>query len=132
MSGYGYWPRKVDQRTFSTQKVALRRAREWLRRRSLVLRSFLIKPLRRATVQILEEDTMQTSEALRQRASNCEQLEEAAPTEAARKRFQRMRHAWLSLAASQDWLDGLVSPHLERPPATARVSRLGGPMNFVD
>jgi hypothetical protein len=68
---------------------------------------------------------MKTSETLRQHAANCEQLEEAAPTEAARKRFQRMRHAWLSLAASQDWLDGLVSPHLEGADVTARFSRRG-------
>jgi hypothetical protein len=68
---------------------------------------------------------MQTSETLRQQAYNCEQLEEAALTEAARRRFRRMQHAWLSLAASQDWLDGLVSPHLERPVAAARSSHFG-------
>jgi hypothetical protein len=63
---------------------------------------------------------MRPSESLRQNAYNCRLLEEAAPTEAARKRFRRMENAWLSLAASQDWLDGLVSPHLERPVAYAR------------
>jgi hypothetical protein len=114
-------PRDVSPCAFSTQEVALRRAREWPWRRLLILGSFFIKPADRKIL----EDTMQTSETLRQHASNCEQLEEAAPTEAARKRFQRMRHAWLALAASQDWLDGLVSPHLERPEATARFSRLG-------
>jgi hypothetical protein len=63
---------------------------------------------------------MRSSETLRQNAHNWRLLEEAAPTEAARKQFRRMESAWLSLAASQDWLDGLVSPHLERPVASAR------------
>lgn len=57
-----------------------------------------------------ERENMQASDLLRRHADNCLQLQETATTEAARKRFKRMRDGWLSLAASQDWLDGLVSP----------------------
>ena len=50
------------------------------------------------------------SEILRRNAENCSILEEDASTQAARNRFRRMGNAWRSLALTQDWLDGLISP----------------------
>jgi len=47
---------------------------------------------------------------LRKNAANCATLEEKASTQAARNRFRRMADAWRSLAHTQDWLDGLISP----------------------
>lgn len=50
------------------------------------------------------------SEILSRNAGNCSTLEEDASTQAARNRFRRMGDAWRSLALTQDWLDGLISP----------------------
>jgi len=59
---------------------------------------------------------MTQSELFRQNADNCLQLEEAAAM-AARKQFKSMADAWLCLADSHDWLDGVVSPVVDQPSA---------------
>ena len=39
----------------------------------------------------------------------------------ARKRFNRMAVAWLSLADTHEWLDGVVSPIARRSAVTVRI-----------
>lgn len=47
------------------------------------------------------------SDTFRENADNCAQLAETAANEQAAMRYGRMAEAWKSLAAEQDWLDGL-------------------------
>jgi hypothetical protein len=53
---------------------------------------------------------MSTGEQLRNNAKNCAVLADEAKNEADRKRYQRIEQAWLTLAETQDWLDG-KTPH---------------------
>ncbi|MBR0954879.1 hypothetical protein JQ591_30940 [Bradyrhizobium canariense] len=55
---------------------------------------------------------MSRSRRLRENAGHCLTLEGSALSDAARKRYRRMGDAWLALAETQDWLDGLTSPIL--------------------
>lgn len=50
------------------------------------------------------------SERLRDNAGHCQTLEGTAPDDAGRKQFGRMGDAWLALAETQDWLDGVTPP----------------------
>jgi hypothetical protein len=43
-------------------------------------------------------------------AENCTHLAEEAADEPSRRRFERLAEGWLSVAETQDWLDGKVSP----------------------
>ena len=54
------------------------------------------------------------SEHLRENAGHCLALEGTAPDDTERKQFRRMGDAWLALADTQDWLDG-VTPPVSRP-----------------
>jgi hypothetical protein len=62
------------------------------------------------------EAIMKTSDHFRASADNCAQLAESAVNEALKKRYKRMEEAWRALADEQDWLDGEVSPGMEKPP----------------
>jgi hypothetical protein len=50
------------------------------------------------------------SERLRDNAGHCQSLEGTAPDDAERKQFGRMGDAWIALAETQDWLDGVTPP----------------------
>jgi len=54
------------------------------------------------------------SEHLRENAGHCLTLEGTASDDTARQQFRRMGDAWLALADTQDWLDG-VAPPVSRP-----------------
>jgi hypothetical protein len=58
---------------------------------------------------------MKRSESMRKNAKACLNLQDAAHTEAARKRFRRMKDGWLALADAQDWLDGVICPLAQLP-----------------
>ena len=64
---------------------------------------------------------MKESQKYLENAENCADLAELAPSPAERKRFTRMRDAWLSLAESQAWLDGEI-PAQRRSPKLKAVS----------
>jgi len=42
----------------------------------------------------------------RENAADCAELEAKATERPKKKRYQRMKEAWLALADEQDWLDG--------------------------
>jgi hypothetical protein len=46
------------------------------------------------------------AEEYRENAANCAELEAEATERHKRKRYQRMKEAWLALAEEADWLDG--------------------------
>src|SRR3569623_399893 len=46
----------------------------------------------------------------RENAANCAELEARAPDRPKKKRYQRMKEAWLALAEEQDWLEGQSAP----------------------
>jgi hypothetical protein len=71
-----------------------------------------VDPGRGADTQLMR------SEHLRNNAENCLTLENTAPNDAARKQLRRMGTAWLDLAETQDWLDG-VTPPVSRPQPSA-------------
>jgi hypothetical protein len=50
------------------------------------------------------------SETYRENADNAAEMAAQAKDEPSRKRYERMKAAWLSLAEEQDWLDGNVRP----------------------
>jgi hypothetical protein len=54
------------------------------------------------------------SEPFRRNAGNCLALEDTAADDVTRLRFKRLGAAWLALAETQDWLDGVTSP-VSRP-----------------
>jgi hypothetical protein len=58
---------------------------------------------------------MSESQKYLENADNCADLAELAQTLAERKRFLRMKDAWLSLAESQAWLDGEVPAQRRSP-----------------
>ena len=62
---------------------------------------------------------MKQSDLFRENAENCLQLAERADGMPAVRRFSRMARAWSALADEQDWLDGEISPCIERSRGTA-------------
>jgi hypothetical protein len=46
------------------------------------------------------------AEEYRENAANCAELEAEMTERHKRKRYQRMKEAWLALAEEADWLDG--------------------------
>jgi hypothetical protein len=46
------------------------------------------------------------AEEYRENAANCAELEAQATERHKRKRYERMKEAWLALAEEADWLDG--------------------------
>ena len=57
---------------------------------------------------------MTQSDTYRQNAENCLQMAERAKDQPTFKRYWRMAQAWIALAHEQDWLDGEISPSLDR------------------
>jgi hypothetical protein len=49
---------------------------------------------------------MDKAQELRKNAESCVELAKAAPSEPAKKRFQRLADGWKVVADNQEWLDG--------------------------
>jgi hypothetical protein len=58
------------------------------------------------------------AQAYRGKARTCDKLAVCARSVPDRERFQRMRDGWLSRAANEDWLNGMLPPP---PPANSNA-----------
>jgi hypothetical protein len=56
---------------------------------------------------------MPTPEELRKNAENCAELAADATTEPNKKRLKRMEQAWVSLAETEEWLEGRPGTHAD-------------------
>jgi hypothetical protein len=52
------------------------------------------------------------AEEYQESAANCAELEAKATERPKRKRYQRMKEAWLALAEEESWLDGQITPRV--------------------